>query len=56
MSLVDSQIIVVHPFTYNIMIDVMDLFAIAIPWRIIGAAGGNYRMKKKREQGMKPMR
>lgn len=34
----------------------MDFFVVAIPWLAIGAAGGNYRMKKKREAGLEPSR
>jgi hypothetical protein len=34
----------------------MDFLIVAIPWLLIGAAGGNYRMKRKRALGMEPMR
>ena len=34
----------------------MGFFVIAIIWLLIGAAGGNYRMKKKREVGLAPSR
>lgn len=34
----------------------MDFLVVAIPWLLIGAAGGNYRMKKKREVGLEPGR
>jgi hypothetical protein len=35
---------------------IMDFLVVAIPWLLIGAAGGNYRMKKKREVGLEPSR
>lgn len=34
----------------------MDFLVVAIPWLAIGAAGGNYRKKKKREAGLEPSR
>ncbi len=32
----------------------MDFFLVAVGWLGIGALGGNYRMKKKREAGLEP--
>ena len=32
----------------------MDFLVVAIPWALIGAAGGNYRRNKKRELGLEP--
>jgi hypothetical protein len=34
----------------------VDFLVVAIPWLAIGATGGNYRMKKKREVGLEPSR
>lgn len=34
----------------------VDFVVVALGWLGIGAAGGNYRMKKKREYGLDPSR
>ena len=35
-------------------VGIMDFLVVAIPWLLVGASGGNYRMKKKRQAGLEP--